>query len=349
MLLCVGATTFMSGTAYAAGTAAGVTVSNSFTLDYTVGTVQQPQVSNPSPVTFTVDRLVDLTVTSSGETVVSPGAQDQNLIFTLTNNGNDTQAYLLSLIDESGDAFSATTKKIFYYKQGDAQNTAVEFSGKTVDVLADETYIVYIEADIPTGLQDEDVDSLTLLADTLEPSSEGASVTPVVADTDGNDTNGDAENILADGSGTSNENVGEGDHSATSQYKVASADLTAVKALSIFSQDGANCSTIPGTPAVGDQYSIPGACIEYTITVENRGGTSATALTVNDILPSEITFIAASATGFTGGSFASPALPATNTDCISNACEINYENATLAGGSDATPTQGTITIRALIK
>ena len=60
----------MSGVAFAAGTDAGTTVSNTFTLDFSVGGVAQTQITNdgvgpnPAPTSFTVDRRVDLTVTA---------------------------------------------------------------------------------------------------------------------------------------------------------------------------------------------------------------------------------------------------------------------------------------------
>ncbi|MEZ5914919.1 MAG: hypothetical protein R3C42_04755 [Parvularculaceae bacterium] len=54
------ATLVASGPAYAAGTNAGATVSNSFTLDYQVGGVSQTQIdTSGSPTNFTVDRKVD--------------------------------------------------------------------------------------------------------------------------------------------------------------------------------------------------------------------------------------------------------------------------------------------------
>ena len=354
-------TAVVTGAAYAGGTDAGTNVENTFTLDYKVTGVDQPTIENSgTPTEFTVDRLIDLTVASSGTTAVAPGAQDQELVFSLTNEGNDTQAYDLSVVNEGGDDFSATNVTLFYYID-DGDNTFEPDSGdgsaiaynssETPDLAKDRVFWVVIQGDIPAGLADADEDDLTLVADTLEPSTAGGTAgNPVVADADAtNSMTGAAENVLADGSGTANENPNEGDHSASSAYVVASADLTAVKAVTIFSEDGTGCDTIPGTPAAGEQYSVPGACIEYRITVSNTGGTNATDVTVNDILPDEIEFIAADTSGFTGGSFTSPVLPAANTDCDSGACEINFTGAVLASGSVGTPTNGIVTIRALIK
>jgi uncharacterized repeat protein (TIGR01451 family) len=43
----------------------------------------------------------------------------------------------------------------------------------------------------------------------------------------------------------------------------------------------------PANPA-----AIPGACIEYLITVENTGPVAATEITLTDILPGELTYVA---------------------------------------------------------
>lgn len=349
-----------AGTAFAGGTDAETTVSNTFTLDYKVSTVSQTQIDNTAaPTEFTVDRLVDLTVASSGDTNVAPGAQNQDLVFSLTNDGNDTQAYDLSFVNEGSDDFSATSVSILYYiddgdnayePDGD-DGSAITYNGtETPDLLKDRRLWVVLQSNIPASLDDADVDNISLVADTLEPSTSGDAGDPVVADANAvNSMTGDAENVLADGSGTSNEAANAGDHSATAAYVVASADIAATKAVTVFSEDGTGCATIPGTPPAGEQYAIPGSCVEYTITINNTGGTDATDLIVNDILPSDIEFVAATTTGFTGGGFATPALPAANTDCTGGACEINFAGATLANGSVGTPTTGVVTIRALVK
>jgi len=348
---------FTAGAALAGGTAAGTDVQNTFTLDYQVGGVDQPTIDNTAtPTQFTVDRLVDLTVASNGDTTVAPGAQDQELVFSLTNDGNDTQAYDLTVIDETGDEFSAAGTTVFYYvddgdgvfEPGGDDGAPIPYNGtSTGDVAPDETLFVVVEGDIPASAVDTDTDDLSLVADTLEPSTAtnaGAEVTP---DTDGNTLTGAAENVLADASGTLNEAAGEGDHSASATFIVASADISGVKEVTVFAEDGSGCATIPGASSGG--YAIPGACVEYTITVENVGGTAASDIIINDVLNDNLEFITASASGFTGGGFSSPLLPSANTDCVGGVCEVNFAGGTLAAGSTATPTVGVITIRALVK
>lgn len=358
MLLGTACLFFIPSSAWAGGTAAGTTVQNTFTLNYEVSGVAQTEIDTASsPTEFTVDRLIDLTVASTGDTTVPPGGQNRDLVFSLTNEGNDTQAYSLLYVNESGDDFTATSPTLYYYvDDGDEtfepsgdDGSPQAYSAKTPDLAADAMLFVIVRANIPADRSDADQDSISLVADTLEPSSAGSSATPVVADSDGNSLTGNAENVLGDGSGTSNEVANAGDHSATGAFVVASADLDASKAVTVFAEDGTGCATIPGTPASGDQYAIPGACIQYVITVSNTGGTDATDVVINDVLSDELEFVAASASGFTGGSFASPSLPSANTDCNAGACVINFQSATLGSGTVPSPTQGTVTIRALVK
>ena len=341
--------------AFAGGTAAGTNVQNTFTLNYDVSGTAQTQIDNvASPTEFTVDRLVDLTVASSGNTNVAPGAQDQDLVFSLTNNGNDTQAYDFTLVNESGDEFDTTGLSITYYADDgdglfepgvdDGAGTAYTpgSGAASSDLAADAIIWVVVDGDIPAARVDTDTSDITLVSDTLDPTTGASPGTAVSADAGGNVLTGAAENVLADGSGTANEIANAGDHSATGSYIVASADLTASKAVTVFTQDGTGCTTIPGTPGVGDQYSIPGACVEYVISTTNTGATaSATSLAIADVLPDELEFINAASSGFTGGTFTQPA---TNTDCTGGACTVSLTGATLTAGST-----GTITIRALVQ
>ena len=362
-------TVFTAGSAHAQLTPAGTNVENTFTLAYDVGGVPQPpkDTSDPTdpdgPTNFTVDRLIDLTVVSNGDNTVAPGATDEELIFSVTNDGNDTQAYALSVVEEGGDDIDtddpagATPVLVYYiddgdgvYEPGAGDGTAITYDPLNPPELGpDEVLWVVITQDIPVGAVDGNTADLTLVADTLEPATSPNAGDPVTGDTDGNTLTGAAENVLADGSGTANEGPNAGDHSATGTYIVSAADVNASKAVTVHSEDGTGCTVIPGTVTGG--YSIPGACVEYVITVENTGSTAATNILINDVLADELNFAGAVFGGdFTGGSFASPALPAANTDCTGGACVVNLTGATLpAPVAPAVSTTGTVTIRAYVK
>jgi len=363
-------TVFTAGSAHAQLTPAGTNVQNTFTLTYDVGGVEQPPIdtSDPGdpngPTEFTVDRLIDLTVTSLGDNTVAPGATDEELVFSVTNEGNDTQAYSLTLVEEGGDAIDtddpagATPVLVYYFDvDGDgAFDPALDGPGVTYDpanppeLAPDDVIFVVVTQDIPASAADGDTAEVSLVADTLEPAGAPNAGTPVTADPDNtNSLTGAAENVLADGSGTGNEGDFGGDHSATGTYIVAAADITAVKTVDVFSQDGSGCTVIPGTAPTGTQYSIPGACVEYTITVENSGSSDATDIVLTDVLPPELLFAGADFAGFTTGAFDTATLPSVNDDCAAAACSVTLTGATLPGAVAPAVTTGTVTIRAFVK
>ena len=91
--------------AYAAGTSAGTVISNSATVDYDVGGIDQDDITSAA-VTFKVDRKVDLTMVTDESAAVSitPGSNDNVLTFTLTNTGNDTFDFTLNATALAGGA-----------------------------------------------------------------------------------------------------------------------------------------------------------------------------------------------------------------------------------------------------
>ncbi len=369
-------TAFSAGSAYAQHvpgtennyTAAGANVSNTFTLNYNVSGTPQTQIDNISgipgdpdgPTEFTVDRLVDLTVNSEGDNTVAPGATNEELIFSVVNDGNDTFDYVLSVVEEGGDDINtddpvAPAVVISYYIDdgdgiyepgaGDGATATTYNPANPPQLGPDDVLWVVITQDIPAGAVDGNTADISLIADTVD----SVSHVPVTADGDGNSLTGVAENVLNDGTGTANEVANAGDHSATGTYIVASANITAAKVVGVHDEAGTGCTTTTGA-AIGG-YAIPGACVEYVITVVNSGSDAATTIVINDVLDDELSFGAASFGGdFTGGSFASPALPANGTDCNAGACVVNLTGATLpAPVAPATSTTGTVTIRAIVK
>ncbi len=351
-------TVFTVGNAHAAGTAAGTSVENIFTLDYQVGGVDQTQITNDGavgnddPTAFTVDRLIDLNVDSTVDTDVTPGSTDQALVYTLTNEGNDTQQYNLTLLDEALNDFDATGLEIWY---DDPLNpgTYIQFTGANYpELIADQTINVEIRGDIPAGATDGQQDGISLLATTLDTS--GVLVTE---DADGNDADlSVVENVFADDPMSAEASSGDdganpdGVESGTAIFNVVTADLTGTKTVSMIGEDDTNCGTIPFA-SDPNAHPIPGACVEYVITVVNSGSADATSIVINDVLDDNLEFIGAVAGGdFSAGAFGTPALPGANTDCTGGACEVNFENGVLpAPTGGATETTGTITIRALVK
>ena len=112
------------------------------------------------------------------------------------------------------------------------------------------------------------------------------------------------------------------------------ADLNAIKTVDVYD------------PAALGLYMTPGNEVIYKIIVTNSATATATAedVDISDTLPDNLKFISATTTGFTGGDFGSPELPAANTDCGVTPCVVRF-----SGGGVPIDTTAEIAVRALIK
>lgn len=373
LLATVAMSVFTIGTASAQAsnfTPAGEPIDNIFTLNYEVNGAQQPEITNDGvggndgPTTFLVDRLIDLTVTNTGgNTTVAPGQTNAVQTFTVTNDGNDDQAYILDVLNNTittdqfnpTDPVAPTPAEITYQVNGAGTVFTYDPADTTTyPVLGPDDFItVTVQQDIPTGLLDANEGDIVLVADTLNDDA-----TPLVLDTDGNNDLAAVENVLADDAGTTAvENGGDdvandGAHSAIGTFIVAETEVEGVKTVSVFSEDGTGCASIPGTPPAGVQYAIPGACVEYLITVTNNDeDRAATGINVSDTLPAELIFQDARVqpgSDFNGTPVVSE--PAQDTDCTANACVVGLTGVSLPAANSATdPSVGVLVIRALIK
>ncbi len=352
----------LPGGALAAGTEAGTAVNNSFTLDYKVGGVSQTQIdTSGSPTSFVVDRKVDVTVTSLGDTNVSPGATGQQLSYSVLNSGNDNQAYQLSLKDVGADAFDAASLSILYYvddgngtfEPGAADGSGASYTpgvGVTADIAPDAVLWVVVSGNIPAGATNGQQDDVILVANSFDPTAwvNLASATPGSETTGaaaGTDTAGAVENVLADSAGTagSPEDVAnDGAHSATGSFIVSAAALTAGKTVAVVTTTPANCAT----DAVVGGFSVPGACIEYAITATNAAGAAAAAneIAISDVLPDDVVFVSASQTGFANDATTGPVSITTPAGACTTSCTVSLTGASLAIGAS-----GTLTIRATVR
>ncbi len=283
----------MSSTpALAVGTTAGTDITNNVSVSFEVGGEEQNEVTDSD--TFTVDRVIDVNVNFTGATPVSvsPGETQAELAFDITNLSNDTVDLDLSTVLTGGTASNIENIEIYLDTNGDGTLDATELAAGPItfldEVAADpgddsEVISVVVVADITTDAVNDDTFDVVLIADAHEAGAAGLGteifgVDNTVANTAGVDT------ILADGSGTAEENANEGDHSDQGQFEVAGALVTVDKSSSIIS-DPVNGTTNP--------KAIPGAVIEYCIVVTNGAdAATATAVNVTDDLPFDVTFTA---------------------------------------------------------
>jgi hypothetical protein len=270
--------------AQATGTPSGTTISNTATMNYTVGGVAQTAIgSSPTgntsgagtATTFVVDKKINLTVTANDATFVSvsPGATAAVTTFTVTNIGNDPQDFSLSSIQEASgvtlfggtDNFNATSCSQFVESGGTAGYQAAQDTATVIASLASgASSTVYVVCSIPTAQANGDVAVIGLLATAKVAGSNGATA---LTQTTGANTAG-VDTVFADDAGT-DDAVRDAAFSARDAYKVSASTLTVTKTAAPLC-DPYNATTNP--------KEIPGAIVRYTITVSNAAGAGASAI-----------------------------------------------------------------------
>lgn len=270
----------------AAGTLAGNTITNTVTVSYEVD--DTPQTDETDSDDIIVDRKISLTVarTDNTATNVTPGGSNRAVSFQVVNTSNAELDFALSAVQPVGGSAAITGTDVFdvgaltyYYDDGDG----VYDSGDTVithlDSLNPDTpIVVHVRtASIALGLDNADRAAVRLTATAREDnggSTLGNTLTEATSNTAGMDT------LFADAAGAF-DSARDAAYSAADDFVVLTATLSATKSSTILS-NGANFNT--GT-------AIPGATIEYCITVANAaGGATATDLTISDDLPDEVTY-----------------------------------------------------------
>lgn len=282
----------MSSTpALAVGTTAGTDITNNVSVSFQVGGEDQNEVTDSD--TFTVDRVIDVNVNFTGATPVSvsPGETQAELAFDITNLSNDTVDLDLSTVLTGGTAANIENIEIYLDADGNGTLDATELAAGPItfldEVAADpgddsEIVSVVVVADITTDAVNDDTFDVVLIADAHEDGGVGT-LGAEITDTAGANTAG-VDTVLADVSGTAEENANEGDHSDQGQFEVAGAVVTVDKSSSIIS-DPVN--------GINNPKAIPGAVIEYCIVVSNAAdAATATAVNVTDDLPADVTFTA---------------------------------------------------------
>lgn len=302
---------------HAGGTPSGTVISNTATLTFSVGGVAQPTVgSSPTgnssgagtATTFTVDKKVNLTVTTTDATFVSvaPGSTAQVLTFSVTNTGNDPQDFALSSSQRANgtalfggtDDFDATACSQFVESGATAGYQAAQDTATFVDELAaDASKTVYVVCSIPAAQVNGDVAVVTLQAQARIGGGAG-SLGGTLTATAGANTAG-VDIVFADGAG-SDDAANDALYSSRDAYKVQSAVLTVTKTATLI------CDPVDGTT---NPKNIPGAIVRYAVTVANSGAGAASGIltTVQDVLNANVTFDTNQVTGAGGAAGCSSA------------------------------------------
>lgn len=303
------AASMLFANAASAATASGTTITNSATVNYSVNSVAQTAITSTA-ATFKVDTkllitITELDATDYSATTVTPGQTNKILTFSITNNGNSTEDVNLSAIAEAaGQAASGftgvdntdfTNVRVFVDTNADNAFTLGTDTRTTVQGLAaGATIRAWIVSDVQSSQTDGNIAVYALRGVV---STNGSCATTCVAETQDNTTDKNANTtnlntvykLFADTAvgGTGDTDVAkDGVSSARDAYKVQSAQLTITKTSKIISDpiDGTDNGTTIHARA------IPGAVVQYTITVSNAStaAASATGVAVTDDLTSQV-------------------------------------------------------------
>ncbi len=284
-----------SAPAFAGGTAPGTDILNTVNVNYQVGSVAQTAVSASD--TFKVDRKIIFSLVeaaTTGTTTVNPGQTAQVTRFQLTNTSNDTLDFSLAALQQATstnaahggqDGFDLTAFSFFVDANGNGTYESGTDTATTVDNLGlDQSRFIFIVGNVPLAATNGQIAGVQLSATALE--SNGSAITAVGDST----ANGAAtvETVFADAvkSGIGGTSAArDGIDVATDSYTVSSAVLSVFKSSRVIS-DGVSASNFK---------SVPGAVVEYCISVANAaGGATATNISISDLVPTNTTFVPAS-------------------------------------------------------
>jgi uncharacterized repeat protein (TIGR01451 family) len=270
---------------FAAGTASGIAVNNRATIEYQVGGVTQeviessptgnssPGVSAGADTSFVVDNLVDFSVTEVGasSTPVGPGQSNAVTTFRVDNSGNTSQGFALTAANLTGgtvfdlDTIDVGNIRWFVDSNGDSVYDPGLDTATVIDTLAaDGTVTVFVVVDVPLASGNGSAGNVSL---TAVVHAAGTNATSPMVASSGADTAA-VDVVFAD---SGNDGI-EADFDG---YLVESASLSIQKTSSVVRD--------PVTGAV-EPKAIPGAIVEYAVTITNAGSADATNLVVRDTL-----------------------------------------------------------------
>jgi hypothetical protein len=194
--------------AHAVGTASGTLISNFATITYTVDDVDQDPITSDIAA-FLVDNMVNLTVAETSGTLTTDdvvgGAVGVITTFTVTNNGNTLQDYVLTVgqgvsgqsLFGNIDNFDVTSCSSLIESDANVGYQPLQDTATLIDELApDATQTVYVLCSVPAGQVNGDVSIVSLLAMTHTGNTAG--IGQLTTEDTGADTPGAVQVVFID-------------------------------------------------------------------------------------------------------------------------------------------------------
>jgi uncharacterized repeat protein (TIGR01451 family) len=286
-----------AGTAHAAQTTAGTTITNTAQVTYTVN--GSPQTTNSTTATFVVDRKVNFTLITdqASNTKVNVGQIGAVTSYKLTNTTNGTQDFLLDSAQAVPLGFFPNTAdftlgniKIYVDSNNNGLYDPGTDVGTYVDELAPDASVeIFIVGDVPaTG--NSNLAQVALHATVANGGAANVKGTALLA-TDLNLANADqtVDIVFADNDSDGTLYLGDiarnGQGIAYAAYEAGARNvaLTVTKTARVLSDD-VNLGVFP--------KALPGATVEYCLTVNNATPlVTATNVVLTDVVPANTTYV----------------------------------------------------------
>jgi len=254
--------------ARAADAPAGATVTNVASASYVDSGGNT--LTQTATAIFSVQQLVNVTVTwqNTSDVPVSAGSLQQTLLFRVTNTGNGSDSFKLTdaLVTPGGITFTPAGCQIYF----DTAGTGVFAS----------TDVLYAPgSNDPTLAQDAGIDMLVV-----------CNVPGTAADTALGEMQLTATSKTANGSfGTVAAGAGVGGVDAIVGTTTGLADSTGIYQVHQIGLAYTKSATV--TAPGGGSQPVPGAIIQYTLTVTPSGSATANSVVVSDPVPANTTFV----------------------------------------------------------
>jgi uncharacterized repeat protein (TIGR01451 family) len=285
--------------AFAQNTDANTLIQNTVNVNYQVGGVAQTQISALNE--FRVDRKILFSVaekTAVGTTSVTSGLTNQDVAFTIVNSSNDTLDFSLAATNTAngttiGGARGTDSIDVSNFRYAiDANGNGVLDGGETFtasltldNVAKGATVHVLVRSDIPIATNGA-VAVVQLAATALN--SAGTAITAVTDSTanTADITSGTFQTIFAEDLTPTQGNTSRNGVSWAWDDYTVSAPVLSVAKTSVIISDGVS---------VTNPKAVPGAVVEYCISVANAaGGATATTVSLSDLVPANTTYVAGS-------------------------------------------------------
>ncbi|MCS6947442.1 MAG: hypothetical protein NZM12_07495 [Steroidobacteraceae bacterium] len=268
-LACIAA--WLPSRALGIGTLAGTPIQNTARVTYTIGGTQG--TTNSNTVSLTVAELIDVVATvQSGDVSVTPGATNQVIVVRVTNTGNGSESFRLTLTSALGgdqfDPIPATPAAIYFDTDNSGTLTPADVPyspGNNDPTLAPDAFVtVLLVHDIPA-------------APPLLTGDRGLARLTAEARTG---TGAPGTTFPGQGAGGSDAIVGltGGDSDATGAYLVSDIAVTANKTAAV-------------VDPFGGSRPIPGARIDFQVVVTATGPGTAGAAQFTDNIPANTTYV----------------------------------------------------------